>query len=165
MKVEDILNLNNSINEIIKNQIDHKLYEKNLTFITNLLDMLAYRLLDDNNQIIKTNLPIGSIVYVCLMTEDFKEFSLEQKAFIPSSMYFDAINTGYGKVVFSDIRDAIRCINQKVGLDKCISENFPTIDENSTIYDNGSQILKEFSVYDRRLDDEFFKGVIHTDVN
>lgn len=135
---------------------------------SNILNCLAalkeYQQLDKENRLIKTNLPLGTIVYVCLIEKDMSVFNIDQKAFVTGTVYFDAINRGYGKVVFDNVIDAITCVNNVVGLEKCIDYYFPTIDNDGVIHDNGSRLLDMFKSYDRRLDDNFFKNVIHTEV-
>lgn len=153
-------------------------YSNNNTDIDDSLDILMclntlkeYQKLDRENKLIKTNIPVGTIVYVCLIAKDQKNdeifsFEIVQKAFVPGSVYFDMLNNGYERVVFSNVVDAIVCVQREVGDDdRLITAHFPTLNKDGSINDNGSNMLKEFSVYDKQLDDDFFSTVIHTEIS
>ena len=159
------LNSNIDLDELIDTIKKFNKYSIDESNILNcLIALKEYQQLDKENRLLKTNLPIGSIVYVCMVAQDMSTFNIEQKAFVPGTIYFDMINQGFGKVVFNNVIDAIKCVNDLVGIDKCIEYYFPTFNMDGSINDNGSRLLQMFSSYDRRLDDDFFKTVIHTDV-
>ena len=125
-----------------------------------------YQKLDKENCLLKTNIPLGTIVYICLITEDKEDFTIEQKAFVPGTVYFDVLNANFGNLVFDNIFDAIKLVNDRIGIEKCAENNFPTIDtETNMINDNGSALLTEFAHFDSRVNSEFFENkVIHTEI-
>lgn len=170
-----------SLNELISRAsvgVDDAHLRNNLLLSLN--ELRDYIKLDENNQLIKTSLPVGSIVYMCT-TED-QLFPNEpddgiskpeeipvilQKPFVPGTVFFDIINMNYNKFIFGDILSAVRFINDRVGLDICRKYNFPTIendiDNNETIHDNGSSLFIDCAIFDKRIN-EFIENVIHTDL-
>ena len=152
--------------------------------IASLKTLQDYLMLQSENRLIKTNAPVGTIVYLCSVEtvqrglnatdenpggEEENLPVIIQKPFIPSTMYFDMLNNGYGQFVFGDLHTAIKFINDKMGLDVCRKYNFPTIEQNSdgdeVIYDNGTDMIELYSKFDSRLTEEFLQSVIHCEVS
>lgn len=151
--------------------------------IASLKTLQDYLMLQSENRLIKTNAPVGTIVYLCSVESvnrglnatdenpagDNEDLPIViQKPFIPSTVYFDMLNNGYGQFVFGDLYTAIKFINDKMGLDVCRKYNFPTIEDdgagNEVIYDNGTDMIELYSKFDSRVP-EVFKNVVHCEVS
>ncbi len=151
--------------------------------IASLKTLQDYLMLQSEKRLIKTNAPIGTIVYLCSVEtvnrglnatdenpngEDEDLPAVIQKPFVPSTIYFDMLNNGYGQFVFGDLYTAIKFINDKMGIDVCRKYNFPTIEDdgagNEVIYDNGTDMIEFYSRFDSRVP-EVFKNVVHCEIS
>lgn len=155
-----IYNLQETIDRVKSEVKDDTLRDS----ILSSLDILNnYMTLDGEHRILKTSVPLGSILYLCAITpvnpEDMSEetnkskvnFDILQKAFVPSTVYFDILNVEYGRSAFDNVVDAIIMLNKEFGIDECIARNFPTVNDDGSINDNGSTMLTEFTYFDKRI--------------
>ncbi len=151
------------------------------SLLLGLNELKDYIELEENNQLIKTSLPVGSIVYMCttedqLFPNELHDDSTKseeipvilQKPFVLGTVFFDIINMNYNKFIFGDILSAVRFINDRMGFDICRKYNFPTIEndggDNEVIYDNGSSLFIECAIFDKRIN-EFIQNVVHTELS
>lgn len=151
--------------------------------IASLETLHDYLSLQSENRLIKTNFPVGSIVYMCSVetvtrginaTDENPEGEEEnlpiviQKPFIPGTMYFEMLNNAAGQFVFDNLLDAIKFVNDRMGIGHCKLYNFPTIEYddagNEVIYDNGTDLINLYATFDKRIE-ETFKNVVHVEVN
>lgn len=58
---------------------------------------------------------------------------IEQKIYVPNSIWFTYISKYWGQTVFGTFKEAVKYINDKYGLDFCKESGLPTIDENDTL--------------------------------
>ncbi len=69
---------------------------------------------------------------------------IEQKIYVPNSIWFDYITDNWGTKVFGTLKEAVKFINDKYGIDFCIENGLPTIDENDNLAIPGLEDNQEF---------------------
>ena len=69
---------------------------------------------------------------------------IEQKIYVPNSIWFDYITDNWGTKVFGTLKEAVKYINDKFGIEFCAENGLPTIDESGKIIIPGIDPDSEF---------------------
>ena len=69
---------------------------------------------------------------------------IEQKIYVPNSIWFDYITDNWGTKVFGTIKEAVKYINDTYGLDFCKANGLPVIDDIGNLVIPGLEDNKEF---------------------
>lgn len=74
---------------------------------------------------------------------------IEQKIYVPNSIWFDYITDNWGKKVFGTLREAVIFINDTYGVEFCTENGLPTIDESGNLVipglDPDSEFMKAYA--------------------
>ena len=70
---------------------------------------------------------------------------IEQKIYVPNSIWFDYISNYWGQSVFGTLREAVEYINNKYGFEFCKEAGLPAIDENGALNIPGLDPDSEFA--------------------
>ena len=128
------------------------------SILANFKALENYMTLEANNQILRTNLPIGTLVYFCVpidgeIDDDLFDPVFEQKIFAPSTVFFYGIQYGVGKNVFTEFIDAVKYFTDKLGAEKCAYYNLPYYDSQADkIITNGFVNIESFKAVDKGIE-------------
>lgn len=74
---------------------------------------------------------------------------IEQKIYVPNSIWFDYITDNWGKKVFGTLREAVIFINDTYGTEFCTENGLPTVDESGNLIipglDPNSEFMKAYA--------------------
>ena len=69
---------------------------------------------------------------------------IEQKIYVPNSIWFDYITDNWGTKVFGTLKEAVKYINDTYGPDFCKANGLPVIDDIGNLVIPGLEDNKEF---------------------
>ena len=74
---------------------------------------------------------------------------IEQKIYVPNSIWFDYITDNWGTKVFGTLKEAVKYINDKFGIEFCTENGLPTVNDSGEIsipgIDPNSEFMKAYA--------------------